>query len=140
MEALRNAIGVVGARWAALGGVARLGVAAFIAVFALVLISTSMGGIGPGDAVLFSDLDGDEEARIVERLQPLGLTAPAKEERAQHYLGMQMPGGLPEGLLSKLAQRRVWVSVRGASIRITPHLYNSEADIDRLVEALGASL
>ncbi|MDH5671873.1 MAG: flagellar basal-body MS-ring/collar protein FliF [Myxococcales bacterium] len=73
MEALRNAIGVVGARWAALGGVARLGVAAFIAVFALVLISTSMGGIGPGDAVLFSDLDGDEEARIVERLQSLNI-------------------------------------------------------------------
>jgi len=78
--------------------------------------------------------------RIVERLQPLGLSAPAKEERAPHYLGMQMPGGLPEGLLPKLAQRRVYVSVRGASIRITPHLYNSEADIDRLVEALGASL
>jgi selenocysteine lyase/cysteine desulfurase len=26
--------------------------------------------------------------------------------------------------------------VRGASIRVTPHLYNTGADIDRLVQAL----
>jgi selenocysteine lyase/cysteine desulfurase len=43
---------------------------------------------------------------------------------------------LPPGLLPELAKRQVYVSVRGSSIRITPHLYNSEADVDRLVQAL----
>lgn len=78
--------------------------------------------------------------RIVERLQPLGLSALPKNERAPHYLGMQMESGLPSGLLPKLAERRVYVSVRGSSIRITPHLYNTDADIDRLVEALEDAL
>ncbi len=71
--------------------------------------------------------------RIVEQLRPLGLTALPKNERAPHYLGMQLESGLPPDLLPQLAQRKVFVSVRGSSIRITPHLYNSEADIDRLV-------
>jgi selenocysteine lyase/cysteine desulfurase len=73
---------------------------------------------------------------IAERLSPLGLTALPKSERAPHYLGLQLASGLPPDLLPLLAQRKVFVSVRGSSIRITPHLYNSEADIDRLVEAL----
>jgi len=73
---------------------------------------------------------------IADRLRPLGLEALPKGERAPHYLGMQMESGLPPDLLSKLAGRSVYVSVRGSSIRITPHLYNSESDIDRLVEAL----
>jgi len=74
--------------------------------------------------------------RIAERLRPLGLTAPPREERAPHYLGMQMESGLPPDLLPELARRGVYVSVRGSSIRITPHLYNTEADVDRLVGAL----
>ena len=78
--------------------------------------------------------------RIVEQLRPLGLTALPKSERAPHYLGMQMESGLPPDLLPRLAKRKVYVSVRGSSIRITPHLYNSEADIDRLVDALKAVL
>jgi len=73
---------------------------------------------------------------IAERLRPLGLIALPRQERAPHYLGMQMEAGLPPGLLPELAKRRVYVSVRGSSIRITPHLYNNEADIDRLVGAL----
>ena len=73
---------------------------------------------------------------IEERVRPLGLTALPKGERAPHYLGLQMAGEPPSGLLPELARRNVFVSVRGSSIRVTPHLYNTEADIDRLVEAL----
>jgi selenocysteine lyase/cysteine desulfurase len=47
-----------------------------------------------------------------------------------------MESGLPPELLPELAERQVYVSVRGSSIRITPHVYNSEADIDRLVVTL----
>ena len=74
--------------------------------------------------------------RIVERLRSMGLTALPKGERAPHYLGLQFGPGLPPDLLPQLAQHEVYVSVRGSSIRITPHLYNSDADIDRLANAL----
>jgi selenocysteine lyase/cysteine desulfurase len=73
---------------------------------------------------------------IVERLRPLGLTALPRSERAPHYLGLQLASGLPANLLPQLAERNVYVSVRGSSIRVTPHLYNSDSDVDRLVEAL----
>ncbi|MGD8358793.1 MAG: aminotransferase class V-fold PLP-dependent enzyme [Lysobacterales bacterium] len=75
---------------------------------------------------------------IVARVAPLGLSALPKDERAPHYLGLQSPAGLPPGLLPELAKRNVYVSVRGSSIRVTPHVYNTPEDIDRLVSALEA--
>jgi selenocysteine lyase/cysteine desulfurase len=73
---------------------------------------------------------------IVARVRPLGLTALPKAQRAPHYLGLQLATGLPANLLPELMQRKVYVSVRGSSIRVTPHVYNNAADIDRLVSAL----
>ena len=78
--------------------------------------------------------------RIVERVAPLGLAALPREQRAPHYLGLQMPGGLPPQLLPELMQHKVYVSVRGASIRVTPNVYNTEQDIERFVDALQAVL
>jgi selenocysteine lyase/cysteine desulfurase len=73
---------------------------------------------------------------IAERASELGLEAPPPVSRAGHYLGLKMKGDPPEGLLVKLAERKVYVSVRGTSIRVTPHLYNDERDIDRFIAAL----
>lgn len=73
---------------------------------------------------------------IAERAQALGLEAVPEGKRAGHYLGLKKPGGLPEGLLPKLAERNVFVSVRGPSIRVTPHVYNDERDVDRFIAAL----
>jgi selenocysteine lyase/cysteine desulfurase len=58
--------------------------------------------------------------------------------RAGHYLGLRHPAGLPSNLGSRLAQAGVFASIRGPSLRITPHLYNDAADIARLAAALGA--
>ena len=77
---------------------------------------------------------------IIERVAPLGLTALPKALRAPHYLGLQLAGGLPAGLLPELAKRKVYVSVRGSSIRVTPHVYNTEQDVERFAEALRAVL
>lgn len=77
---------------------------------------------------------------IVVRVSPLGLTVLPKGERAGHYLGLQMASGLPSDLLPELAKRNVYVSVRGSSIRVTPHLYNTSEDVNRFVAALEAVL
>lgn len=77
---------------------------------------------------------------IVERLAPLGLTALPKDLRAPHYLGLRTEAGLPPRLLLELARRNVFVSVRGDSIRVTPHVYNTPEDIDRFMRALTAVL
>ena len=47
-------------------------------------------------------------------------------------------GGYGPDVAAKLAARKMFVSVRGDSIRVSPHLYNTEADVDRLLEELDA--
>lgn len=77
---------------------------------------------------------------IVARARGLGLDTVAQGLRAGHYLGLRFAGGVPEGLGARLAEEKIYVSVRGASMRVTPHLWNTDADIDRFFDALGRSL
>ncbi|MFT5446742.1 MAG: selenocysteine lyase/cysteine desulfurase [Gammaproteobacteria bacterium] len=73
---------------------------------------------------------------IAARAMPLGLTCPAEGERPGHYLGLRFAEGVPDGLLPRLTAEQVFVSVRGQSVRVTPHVYNNTADVDRLICAL----
>ena len=62
----------------------------------------------------------------------LGLTYLPKSERPNHYLSLGFPSGIPDTLLSDLAKAGVYLSRRGDSIRVTPHLFNNDADIEHL--------
>ena len=79
-------------------------------------------------------------AAIERRAAALGLASTAEGRRAGHYLGLGFPEGMPAGLPERLAREQVHVSLRGASLRVTPHLYNDEADLDRLFDVLWALL
>jgi selenocysteine lyase/cysteine desulfurase len=70
------------------------------------------------------------EARLGER----GIFASA--DRAPHYLSVRFENGMPEGIEARLAAANVHVSIRGDRMRITPHLYNHEGDIERLIAHL----
>ena len=73
---------------------------------------------------------------IADRAATLGLTSVPAEQRAGHFLGLRFPGGVPDQLLERLFDQKIFVSVRGDSMRVTPHLYNTEHDVDRLIAAL----
>jgi len=75
-------------------------------------------------------------ADIARRAAALGLEGLDAERRAGHFLGLRVPRGIPEGLLGALRKAGVYLSVRGDSLRVTPHLYNNDADVDRLMHAL----
>ena len=75
-------------------------------------------------------------AAIAERARGFGLRSQPEDLRAGHFLGLQFAEGVPPGLLDALAREKVYVSVRGSSMRVTPHLYNTDADVDRLFAAL----
>ena len=75
-------------------------------------------------------------AAIAERARTIGLGSQPAKMRAGHFLGLRFAGGVPPGLLDALARERVYVSVRGSSMRVTPHLYNTDVDVDRLFAAL----
>jgi selenocysteine lyase/cysteine desulfurase len=75
-------------------------------------------------------------AAILGAVEPLGFTAVPAARRAGHYLGLRCPRRIPAGWAGRLAENRIFVSVRGPSLRVTPHLYNDAEDRERLVAAL----
>lgn len=77
---------------------------------------------------------------IAARATALGLESLEAKRRAGHFLGLRFPDGVPAALAQALAERNVHVSVRSNSVRITPHLYNNDQDVERLFDALCAIL
>lgn len=77
---------------------------------------------------------------LTKEAASLGFAAEPESRRAGHYLGLTRDEPLPEDLLEKLAKANVFVSVRGSAIRVTPHLYTSDADIERFLTALERAL
>jgi selenocysteine lyase/cysteine desulfurase len=73
---------------------------------------------------------------IVDHAAALGFRAVPPALRAGHYLGLRLPSGLPAGLADTLARAGVHVSLRGNAVRVTPHVYNDEEDLERLIGAL----
>lgn len=79
-------------------------------------------------------------SRLVARAATLGLQAVPAARRAPHYVGLRFPGGVPSDLPQRLATARVYASVRSrGALRVSPHVYNTEADIDRLIGAIAAA-
>ena len=72
------------------------------------------------------------------RLEARGVKAdPAT---ASHIFGLRLPVHVdPRRVQALLREARVHVSVRGRVIRVAPHVYNDEADIDTLVAGLAGS-
>jgi len=66
----------------------------------------------------------------------LGFSAPPEALRAPHYLALRRKDAIPKELPEMLAKEKVFVSVRGSSIRVTPHVYNTKHDCDRLIGCL----
>jgi selenocysteine lyase/cysteine desulfurase len=73
---------------------------------------------------------------VEERARELGIHTIPKERRARHMIGLRLGPDAPPDLASRLAARNVFVSVRGESVRVSPHLYNAEKDVERLFAAL----
>lgn len=88
------------------------------------------------DAAAIAETLAARNASIAARAAALGLECLGAQQRAGHFLGLRFPRGVPDGLLEELRRAHVFVSVRGDSLRITPHLYNDDADEERLLHAL----
>jgi len=77
-------------------------------------------------------------APLTERLErgsaEIGLQPVHSDHRFEHLMGVRFPGGIPDALRPALAAANVHVSVRSDSIRVSPNVYNTAGDIDRLLE------
>jgi selenocysteine lyase/cysteine desulfurase len=57
-------------------------------------------------------------------------------DRSAHLIGIRPRRGISAELPKALKEANVFVSIRGDSIRVAPHLYNEAKDIDLLFEVL----
>lgn len=73
---------------------------------------------------------------LAEAASELGFASLPEGRQAPHYLALRRSAGIPSGLLELMAQHKVFVSVRGSSVRVTPHVYNSSSDLARLITCL----
>jgi selenocysteine lyase/cysteine desulfurase len=74
--------------------------------------------------------------RVAARADELGLGLAPPPVRSPHLLGVRVAGGDPVRLARGLREAGVHVSVRGDAIRVSAHVFNTEADVDRLFDAL----
>ena len=72
--------------------------------------------------------------RLAEGLPNAGVTVSPAHLRAPHVLSLSFPDGMPHELPERLAAENVFVSPRLGRLRISPHVYNDEADVDRFLE------
>ena len=73
-------------------------------------------------------------ARLADGLQDAGVDISDARVRAPHILSLGFRRGMPDGLVEALAAEQVYVAPRLGRLRISPHVYNDEADVDRFVE------
>jgi selenocysteine lyase/cysteine desulfurase len=80
-------------------------------------------------------LSGD----LLEEARSLGYAIEEDPYRVGHLFGIRMPPGVEmEGLKVALQREGVSTSLRGSALRVSPHVYNDEEDMEALRRALRA--
>jgi selenocysteine lyase/cysteine desulfurase len=76
---------------------------------------------------------GKLTSRLADGLRNDGVAIPDARVRAPHILSLSFPAGMPERLIAQLAAEHIYVAPRMGRMRISPHVYNDEDDLDRFV-------
>jgi selenocysteine lyase/cysteine desulfurase len=80
-------------------------------------------------------------APYLDQLRAAGFWIEDEKHRAHHLLGLRLPGHMDlDEVKKKLQQEKIFVSVRGNSIRVSPHLYNATEHFEHLMEVLGVQV
>jgi selenocysteine lyase/cysteine desulfurase len=74
--------------------------------------------------------------RIADAVRDIGLPVLDRKLRVPHILSLKFQDAVPAGLIEGLATDGVYVASRLGRLRVSPHVYNDEADVDRFVASL----
>lgn len=76
-------------------------------------------------------------AESILRLQSKGFLIEDEAWRGSHLFGIRLPQGVDlDKTKSSLLKHKVYVSFRGAAIRVAPNVYNTEKDFQKLTKVL----
>jgi len=78
--------------------------------------------------------------RIADGLAGANVRCPDERFRAPHILSLGFSGDVLPSLIPALAARQIYVAARLGRMRVSPHVYNDEADVDRFVAAMRSAL
>jgi len=76
---------------------------------------------------------------LIEELKKLGLKLQTPEEREHRSGVVNFKIDKPEEIEKQLRQKGILVSARAHGIRVSPHFYNTEEEIDKLIETIKAA-
>jgi selenocysteine lyase/cysteine desulfurase len=71
--------------------------------------------------------------RLASGLRDAGIAMSDPRVRAPHILSLSFANGMPPQLVARLGTEGVYVAPRLGRLRISPHVYNDEADVDRFI-------
>ena len=77
---------------------------------------------------------------LAKGLQDLDVRTSLPPLRAPHILSVSFARGMPAALVEALAAQDVYVAPRLGRLRISPHVYNDEEDVDRFLTAFRRAL
>lgn len=75
-------------------------------------------------------------AAIARSTAELGFDPLLDDQRGPHMLGVRLPEAVRDRVLPALAEADCYAALRGASLRISPHLHTTDHDVERLIAAL----
>jgi len=78
--------------------------------------------------------------RVADGLAGLNVRVPDARFRAPHVISLGFSGDVLGGLIPALAKEQIYVASRLGRMRVSPHVYNDEADVDRFVAAMKRAL
>ncbi|MFK7849275.1 MAG: aminotransferase class V-fold PLP-dependent enzyme [Rhodothermales bacterium] len=74
-----------------------------------------------------------------QEIKTLGFEVEDPSWRAQHLFGVRVRDDIPmERLMNAITEANISVSIRGTAVRISPHVYNNESDIQALNDVFKA--
>jgi selenocysteine lyase/cysteine desulfurase len=82
-------------------------------------------------AVRLAELTG----RMADGLRGGNVSVVDARVRAPHILSLSFRDGMPKDLVERLAAEKIFVASRLGRLRISPHVYNDEGDIERFLKA-----
>ena len=74
--------------------------------------------------------------KISNELIKYGFDIIPQDRRVSHILGVRIPKGKNKDYVSNLRSENIYISQRGSSLRIAPHLHINDKDIERLLNFL----